>query len=174
MTLAVPLAQDRIDHVGGIAAGTPLDALRRHREKVRDGTQGADAVLFEDPALEPQQRRERLQVAVYGAALSQANALVDSYAQQARQAGVSEAHIAALSAGDASVIAEPALKAALDYTATLLLRPLAGDQQALQQLQQAGMDTDQIVALSQLVAFLSFQVRMLAGLRALSELEPGA
>jgi len=62
----------------------------------------------------------------------------------------------------------PRLTAALEHAHLLVFRPRDSDPAALQALIGAGWSTDSIVTLSQLVAFLSFQVRAVAGLRALA------
>jgi uncharacterized protein YciW len=50
----------------------------------------------------------------------------------------------------------------------LVFRPRDASPAALQSLLDAGWSTTGIVTLSQLVAFLSFQIRVVAGLRALA------
>jgi CMD domain protein len=60
------------------------------------------------------------------------------------------------------------LAAALEHAHLLVFRPRDADPAALQALIGAGWSTDSIVTLSQLVAFLSFQIRSVAGLRALA------
>jgi CMD domain protein len=60
------------------------------------------------------------------------------------------------------------LAAAFEHTHLLVFRPRDASPAALQALIDAGWSTDHIVTLSQLVAFLSFQIRAVAGLRALA------
>lgn len=60
------------------------------------------------------------------------------------------------------------LAAALEHTHLLVFRPRDSNPSALQTLFDAGWSTDDIVTMSQLVAFLSFQIRAVAGLRALA------
>jgi len=60
------------------------------------------------------------------------------------------------------------LAAALEHTHMLVFRPRDSNPAALQALLDAGWSTTDIVTLSQLVAFLSFQIRTVAGLRALA------
>ena len=60
------------------------------------------------------------------------------------------------------------LAAALDHTHLLVFRPRESDEAALERLLAAGWSVTDIVTLSQLIAFLTFQVRVVAGLRALS------
>lgn len=60
------------------------------------------------------------------------------------------------------------LAAAFEHTHLLVFRPRESSPAALQALLGAGWSTNDIVTLSQLVAFLSFQIRAVAGLRALA------
>jgi CMD domain protein len=62
----------------------------------------------------------------------------------------------------------PRLGAALAQAHMLTLHPRDARPEALQALLDAGLTTTEIVTLSQLVAFLSFQIRVVAGLRLLA------
>ncbi len=60
------------------------------------------------------------------------------------------------------------LVAGLEHAHLLVFRPRDASPAALQALLDAGWSTTDIVTLSQLVAFLSFQIRVVVGLRALA------
>jgi CMD domain protein len=60
------------------------------------------------------------------------------------------------------------LSAALEHAHMLTFRPRDATSGALQSLLDAGWSTTDIVTLSQLIAFLSFQIRVVAGLRVLA------
>ena len=60
------------------------------------------------------------------------------------------------------------LTAALEHAHLLVFRPRDASPAALQSLVDAGWSTTDIVTLSQLIAFLSFQIRAVVGLRALA------
>lgn len=62
----------------------------------------------------------------------------------------------------------PRLTAALHHAHLLVLHPRDASRDALQKLLDAGWSTTDIVTLSQLVSFLSFQIRLVAGLRVLA------
>lgn len=62
----------------------------------------------------------------------------------------------------------PRVSAAFEHAHLLVFRPRDASPQALQTLLDAGWSTDDIVTLSQLVSFLAFQIRVIAGLRALA------
>jgi CMD domain protein len=65
------------------------------------------------------------------------------------------------------------LAAALEHAQLLVFRPRDARPEALQALLDAGWSTPGIVTLSQIVAFLSFQLRVVLGLRALAASRPG-
>ena len=60
------------------------------------------------------------------------------------------------------------LSAALVHTHMLVFHPRDAAPEALQALLDAGLSTTAIVTLSQLVAFLSFQIRVVVGLHSLA------
>ena len=63
---------------------------------------------------------------------------------------------------------EPRLAAALEHTHMLVFHPRDAAPASLQALLDAGWTTTDIVTLSQIVAFLSFQIRVVIGLRTLA------
>ncbi|MGA2793977.1 MAG: CMD domain protein [Roseiarcus sp.] len=65
------------------------------------------------------------------------------------------------------------LSAALEHAHLLVFRPRDASPAALQSLLDVGWSTTDIVTLSQLVAFLSFQIRVIVGLRALAAAADG-
>jgi CMD domain protein len=62
----------------------------------------------------------------------------------------------------------PRLAAAFEHMHLLVLHPRDADSAALQALLDAGWSATDIVTLSQIAAFLSFQIRVMAGLRTLA------
>jgi CMD domain protein len=67
----------------------------------------------------------------------------------------------------------PRLAAAFDHMHLLVFHPRDAAPAALQALLDAGWSTTDIVTLSQIAAFLAFQIRVVAGLRILSLHSPG-
>jgi CMD domain protein len=156
---------DVLDELLGLAPGTPLYQVRHAREKVLAATQSSHEQFF-DPQLEDNlSLNERLLVAYFASRLTPNQLLADFYLEQLQ---VGPAVIAALDAGALDRLEDARLQAILGFTRTLIERPVEGDQQALQVLQQAGLSTSEIVVLAQLIAYLSYQVRLAAGLGALS------
>ena len=148
---------DTIDQAAGLAPGQALHAVRRFRATVVASTQAShDALLFEPvPGLST---TDRLQVAVRCCEAAGAPQLAAHYRQLLAAPG---------RAADAT---SPALGAALNWAQLLTTDPRRGDRQALQALRDTGLQDPAIVALAQLVSFLSYQTRVVAGLRALAAL----
>ncbi|WP_172839829.1 CMD domain-containing protein, partial [Variovorax paradoxus] len=69
-----------------------------------------------------------------------------------------------------SLGADARLQAVLAFTRTLTDHPVEGDREALLKLPAAGLATPEVVALAQLIAFVAYQVRVVAGLQALAAL----
>ncbi|GAA4531327.1 CMD domain protein [Nonomuraea ferruginea] len=191
---------DVIDHLAGVAPGSPLDGLRRRRPAAREHAQRSFDALFA-PGSESEVRLvERDAVAAFVAGLHRDDPAVRFYADRLaelapRLADTVRAETAAgLTTGpygiDPALPADGAeglryrvrnpgalgvrLTAAFEHTHLLVFRPREASREALGALEKAGWSTTGIVTLSQLVAFLSFQIRVAAGLRLLGRTEVAA
>jgi uncharacterized protein YciW len=164
---------DIIDHVAGLAPDSVAHTLRHQRAKVVEATQGSYDLLF-DPALEGLTLVERNLVALYASRLTPSPALAAHYRAELANHDVDAATLAAVETGAPEQLGAPRLRAILAFTRTLIENPVAGDKAALQTLPAAGLTTPAIVALAQLIAFLSYQTRVVAGLQALKQLERAA
>jgi uncharacterized peroxidase-related enzyme len=147
---------DLIDSLTRLDQFPAVKSIRHQRGKVVDATQGSYNQLF-DPALPGLTLGERLRVAQTISQLSDSASLLQHYTQQ----------LAALP--EAPVNAQR--EAALQTFATLLThKPVEGDRSSIDALLAAGLQPPEIIALAQLIAFLSYQVRVVAGLQALTAL----
>ena len=146
-------AADVIDTAAGLAPSSALQTERRFRSTVVEATQAShEALLYEPvPGLST---ADRLRVAVHCCEAAEAHQLAAHY----------RALLVQQPAGDAST---PALPAMLTWAGLLTTDPRRGDREALQTLRAAGLADPAIVALAQLVAFLSYQTRVVAGLVAM-------
>lgn len=167
------IASDLIDRLVGLHPGGSTYAVRHQRDKVAAATQGSYDALF-DPALPDTPLAERLLVALYACRLTPAPELSAHYRQALLDAQVDSALIRAAEHGNASDITDPRLAAIFEFTRKLIEKPVEGDRAALQTLPAAGISAPAIVALSQLIAFLSYQIRLVAGLKAMKALENAA
>lgn len=189
---------DVIDRLVGITPGSTLDAVRRNRIQARDNAQLSYEALFAPKTPGTVLIEERFAIAYFVAGLHRDEAIASFYREglghydrpglvgaisaeirRGETAGTYGSYPAGpLSAEDkAGLIYAPdpasrevlgRLGAALTHAHLLVFRPRDASSAALQALLNAGWSTDDIVTLSQLVAFLSFQIRVVTGLRALA------
>ncbi|WP_432260044.1 CMD domain-containing protein [Cupriavidus sp. TMH.W2] len=172
MTQANAAATDVVDQVSGLAAGSAIHTLRHARDKVVASTQGSYNGLF-DPALPGLTLAERLLVALYAARLAGAAGLVAHYRARLQAIEADAALVTLVEQANPDTLADARLRAILAFTRTLSERPVEGDQAALKTLPAAGLATPDVVTLAQLIAFLSYQVRLVAGLKAMQALGAG-
>ena len=146
---------DVIDSAAGLQAGDALHTARRFRAKVVEATQASHDALLELPVA-GLSRADRLRVALRVC--------------EAGRAGELAAHYRTLlQAADDGQAGAPALGALLDYAATLTTEPRRGDRAALLALKDHGFDDAALVAVAQLVGFLSYQMRVVAGLKGMRD-----
>jgi CMD domain protein len=187
-------APDVIDLLAGIAAGSRLDAIRAQRTQARENAQASYLALFHPAEPGDMAMAERFAVAAFVAGLHRAPAIAAFYASDLADAALAErvsaeaARAAAhgpygkFPAGKLSHEDQagpefrvrdeagigPRLAAALEHAHMLVFHPRDAAPEALQKLLAARWSTTGIVTLSQLVSFLSFQIRVVEGLRALA------
>jgi CMD domain protein len=188
--------KDIIDHLAGIAPGSNLDGIRARRLQARENAQKSYLSLFEPADFGDVAAYERYAVAAfvagvheeptvaafYPAKLADRSELVAALKAEIER-GKTKGPYGAFPAGPLSVedttgliyrvatdrkpILGAKLAAALEHAHLLVFRPRDAAPAAMQALLDAGWSTNAIVTLSQLVAFLSFQVRSVVGLRTL-------
>jgi uncharacterized protein YciW len=145
---------DVIDRAAGLAPGDPLHTARRFRAKVVEASQASHDALLHEP-VPGLATVDRLRIAVHVCTVAGAASLAHHYEHQ-------------LTAAAADAPPSPALPAMLRFAGMLTADPRLGDRASLEPLRQAGLGDAAIVALAQLVAFLSYQLRVVAGLQALA------
>ena len=160
---------DVIDQSVPLAPGDALYALRRQRPKIVDATQGSHAAMFSS-GVAGVSVTERLLVALHACRLSGAEALAAHYRERLQALDASATLVAA--AEGAGTAPDARVAALLAFTAKLIRKPIEGDHLAVQALQDVGLPAPAIVAVGQLIAYLSYQVRLHAGLRALAAAGP--
>jgi len=186
---------DVIDHLVGITPGSRLHAIRTQRMQARDNAQASYLALFRPDDPGEVAAAERHAVAVFVAGLHRQPDIVAFYADgmAAPIAATIAAEVArgttegpyghypegplsrensdgpayAVAPANAALLGRR-LAAALGHTRMLVFHPRDAAPAALQALLDAGWSTTAIVTLSQLVSFLSFQIRVVAGLRHLA------
>lgn len=161
-------APDVIDYLAGVAPDSPLARLRAWRPDVVRHAQGSYQAVLEpdDPA--GVSRRERELIALRVAALTPDPALTAWHRDRLRALGATEADLAAIANGPVTTLA-PREQALLRHTDLLTREPGAATPADLAALKEAGFGPREIVTIAQLIAYASFAVRVLAGLRVLGE-----
>ena len=196
MTHDTAASADIIDLLAGIAPGSALDALRDRRPQARRNAQLSFEALLEPADAGTFPLAERYAIATFVAHLHGFARAAEFYADLlGDEAPELAAPIAAAAADGAArgpygryreegLAAEsvpgpawaPAdgaftgrLAAALAHTHLLVFRPREARAGDIRALVAAGWSADDIVRLSQLVAFLTFQLRLAWGLRVLAD-----
>jgi CMD domain protein len=178
---------DVIDTLAGIEKGSRLDRVRAERQQARDNAQKSYEALFAPIFPSGVTAEERYAVAAFVAGLHRDERILAFYMEAIVAEishGAADGPYGRYPPGPLSVedkvgpvhrICEPnrgtlgaRLSAALEHAHLLIFHPRDASPAALQRLLDAGWSTTDIVTLSQLVAFLSFQIRVVAGLRVLA------
>jgi CMD domain protein len=190
------MTTDVIDQLVGIAPGDALDTIRSQRPNARENAQASFDALFTSDELDEVSQLARLAIAYWTLSLS-GSASAPFYREllvaenEATAEILDKALAGAVTTGpygdypegplstenaaglhwepDAALTAAvgPRLVSALAHTHLLVYRPRDSSAEALQALLDAGWSTTGIVTISQLVAFLSFQLRVVQGLTVL-------
>lgn len=170
---AATSAPDFIDQAVPLAPGQALHALRRERPRIVDATQASQQAMFGD-AVPGLSLRHRLAVALHCCRLAQAPGLAALYAQALLDGGAPTDHVQAIGAPHVAGVESPRLAMLLHFAGTLTHKPLDGDRAAITTLLDGGLAPADVVALGQLVAYLSYQIRLVAGLQAMAAAGPPA
>jgi CMD domain protein len=156
---------DIIDRLAGIQEGSPLANLRALRPEVARYAQGSYEALLEpaDPA--GISLVERHLIALSIATLERSDELREHHRQRLAELGAAPELIEAAQAGTESAALTPRHATLLRHAKQLTLDPAASTKTDLETLSALGLTPREIVIVSQLIAFVTFQVRVLAGLR---------
>ena len=156
---------DVLNTLLGVEDDSALASLRAQRPAATDHTQGSYEALFSINSTSAVSSIERFATALRVAALHQEPALVDHYTARLRETpGGSQQLIADVLAGPEAGDLPPRLRAILAHTDLLVIRPAAATPADLAALQAAGLGDAEVVTVSQLIAFVSYQVRVFVGL----------
>ena len=161
---------DTLDRLVGLSPQSQTYATRREREKVVAATQGSEKSLF-DPALPGLSEIDRLYVALYACLITPSSELAAEYESRLVNLGANLQTIDCIQKSDIHKIGNVRLEAMLNFTHTLITKPINADKMALSALPKAGFSTPEVVTLAQLISFVSYQVRLATGLRAMQALE---
>ena len=186
---------DVIDTLVGIAPGSKLDAIRANRSEARKHAQASYTSLFEPRDMAGVTADERHALAAFVAGLhgepkteafyaAKLPAALRSAVAAEVAAGRTKGPYGRFPKGPLSIEDAPGpswkvsdagrqalgarLPAAFEHTHMLVFHPRDAAAPALQALLDAGWSTTDIVTISQLVSFLAYQIRVVAGLSTLA------
>lgn len=161
---------DVIDTLAGLDA-VQSTALRGHRPDVVTSAQASyEALLPRTLEADPVPDFElptRLLVAARSARLEQAATALAHYSERLSDSPALLALVESGADQGAGLLASPRERAILRHVELLITRPAATTESDLDELQAVGLDAAQIVVLSQIASFVSFQVRIVHGLTVL-------
>lgn len=167
MTTTTP--HDTIDQIAGLAPGSAAHTVRHQRDKVALATQGCEDALFGPGLPGGLTQAERLAVAHDITRVSGLPALAAHYRGALQPLNPAPALQALVDTPDAA-IADARLQAIVHFVRTLATHPAESDQAALQALPAAGLSVPDTVLLAQLIGFVTYQLRVVAGVAALAQL----
>jgi CMD domain protein len=160
---------DMINAILGADEGSAIAQLRaRHPENAEQLQAYYDAIFNPVPESEATfSVAYRFLVAIRVASHTGSEAVVGWYTDRAREAGVTDADLYPVLDLERQWDGDSVLDAAIRHADWLTIRPADASPEALQALKDAGLSPAGIVSLSQTIAFVSYQLRLIAGLRVL-------
>lgn len=166
--MTVPPTTDVIDAVLGLDSSSPVLALRERRAKLKHFTQSSHdaALLPAEPGNFSYAMRAALAARIAG--LWKSAELQDHYKAQLEEKG---------STPDLQSIADPALRpegdkrlvTMLAHVDLVTLKPKEATRANIEALYAVGLDDRDIVTLAGLIAFVNYQVLVVAGLKMLRD-----
>jgi len=156
---------DVMDMLAGLAPDSTLAQLRRQRPDVVRHIQGSDDALFSPADDGGLTRPERAAAALRIATLLRDGALEAHY--RARLAALDPSGALAKTVEGKAELTEPRWDAIIAHVDLVTRGPGSAERKDIDNLLAAGLSSHAVVSLSQLIAYVNFQSRVLAGLRML-------
>jgi CMD domain protein len=172
MSSAPTAITDTLNAILGIDETSPIYALRNQKPTLVTELQDYYDSIFQptEDSAAALSLADRLLVAVRVASHTNSTAVADWYAGLASDQDVAADQIARARDVSLPFPETSSLAAAIHHADLLTLRPADARQSDLQALKDAGFTPAGIVSLSQTIAFVSYQLRLIAGLRAIGGL----
>ena len=153
------------------AEGGAIAALRSHKPELAVQLQAYYDSIFQPdaPSAAELSLADRAVVAVRVASHTGSAAVVDWYAALANAEGVDAETLSRVQDVQVSWTGDTRLGAAIQRADLITTNPAGAEASHLQELKASGFSPAAILSLSQVIAFVSYQLRLIAGLRALGE-----
>jgi CMD domain protein len=156
---------DVIDTLAGLAPDSPVAKLRRERPDVVTHLQGSDDAIFAPADDGGLTRAERAAAALRIAELLRDDVLMKHY--RARLAALDPKGALARTVEGGAQITDARWDAIIVHVDLVTRGPGSATRDDIEGLTAAGLSSHAIVSLSQLISFVNFQSRVLAGLHML-------
>jgi CMD domain protein len=156
---------DVMDTLADLPPGSPLAELRRQRPDVVKHLQGSDDVIFSPADDGGLTRAERAAAALRAAQMLRDETLKAHY--RALLDALDPGGMLAKTVEGGAQITEGRWDAILAHVDLVTRGPGSAERKDIDNLLAAGLSSHAVVSLSQLIAYVNFQSRVLAGLRAL-------
>ena len=160
---------DLLDTLAGIDATSPTGALRAQRADIASFIQGSYDALLEPADEAGVSRVERGLIALREALLEESVPLIAHYRAYLAQQDAPSDWIVAAESPELGAPLSPRLVALLGHVDRLTREPDVATPAHLAELKAQGLTDTNLVTISQLIAFVSFQVRAIVGLQLLAE-----
>jgi len=157
---------DVMDTLAGLTPGSQLAQLRQQRPDVVKHLQGSDDVIFSPRDDGGLTRAERAAAALRVATLLRDAVLSEHY--RTRLAALDSDGTLAKTVEGGARTTEPRWDAVLAHVDLVTRGPASAERRDIDNLLAAGLSSHAVVSLSQLIAYVNFQSRVLAGLRMLN------
>jgi CMD domain protein len=164
---AIQAPTDVLEGIAGIEPGSYLAQLRQQRPEIVRHTQATFLAIFEPEDESELSRIEREVIAVWVATLASAPDVAAFHRARLIAHGEEGEHLAAIGVSVDSPEISQRERALLKHAEILTVHPATAAKTDIDALLNAGVSLTAIVTLAQLVAFLSFEIRTIAALRAL-------
>jgi CMD domain protein len=161
------MPDDVINHFAGIRPGSPLSGLRAQRPETLQHAQGSFQALLEpdDPGGVSQEEREAIALRV--ATVERFPDVAAFHRERFRELDADDEVVSAVEQFPDGGDLPARLAAILRHTDMLTTSSRSGSPEAIAALREAGLSAREIVTISQLIAFMSYEIRMIALLRAM-------
>lgn len=171
MTASTVATADVIDQIIGDDPSGRIAALRAHKPELAEELQAYYLAIFEPSASSAAEFPlvDRALVAIRVASHTRSDAVVEWYARLAEENGAATALIARAKDVDTPWDDGSRRGAAISRADLVTTRPADTRASDIQLLKEAGLSPAGILSLSQTIAFVSYQLRLIAGLRAFGE-----
>lgn len=160
---------DVIDRLAGIAADSPVAALRRQKPDLVAFAQGSYDALLEPTEPGDVSLLERHAIAYRVGLLTGFDMVAAHHESRLRELGAGDDIIAAVADFPASDGLAPRLAALLRQTDLVTTAPGTAEAEDIAALHAAGLTPAAVVTVGQLIGFLAYQIRAIAVARAFGE-----